>query len=131
MKEYQNIDPFSEEDWEETESVSTRDIYDVIYGALVTYYTPYFVNYRMVEYNNKLEVHDQVQLFEIDRDGNEKFLCNFVIKGDKIETIYEIGNKRHFSSFKIENLNDDKWRVFKTFRFIFDEYLKENKNKKL
>ena len=122
----EDIDPFGEEDWEEFDDIQLEDIYDVIYGSLLTYYKDNFMSCHMIKTN------DDVALYEKSKNYDDnKLICSFSIKGEYVSVIFETKGattkvlKRAVGTFKLtKNLNDDKVNVSKKFRFVFNEYLK-------
>lgn len=113
-----DIDPFEEEDWEELE-LNSDHIYDVIYGCVMSYYKERYMEYNVVKKD------DVVLLKEKLDDENSQIICSFTINenNDKVEILYENQEKRIVNL--VDNIKNDKFKVFFGFRVTFDKYLKE------
>jgi len=113
-----DIDPFEEEDWEELE-LNSDHIYDVIYGCVMSYYKERYMEYNVVKKD------DVVLLKEKLDDENSQIICSFTINenNDKVEILYENQEKRIVNL--VDNIKNDKFKVFFDFRVTFDKYLKE------
>lgn len=125
MENVERFDPF-EEDWAEVYGIQLREVYDIIYGSIMTYFKDQFMDYRVIQ----LDDLDEIMIVKRQPDQDEdKYVCSFFRKEDKIEIIYElkpVGEiRRKHTEFDLTNqVNLDKWEVFKTFRNIFNEHIK-------
>lgn len=114
-----DIDPFEEEDWEELE-LNLDHIYDVIYGCIMSYYTNEYMNYNLI----KKDDNGEILLKEKIDDEESNLVCTFKINenNDKVDILYDEQIK---TVNLVDNINNDKFRVFLGFRVTFDKYLKD------
>jgi len=119
MRELKDLDPFAEENWEEIE-LKLDDIYDVVYGCIMSYYKDKYLNINLVKTDDTIILTEK-------NDDNDDIICEFSINYDDmiVDIVYET-QKRHV---QLENkIKSDKFKVFLGFRVTFDKYLKDKIN---
>lgn len=112
------IDPFEED---MNEDFSINDIYDVIYSSLITYYKDICLDYRVIKKDIYVIVLKKIE-------DEYDFICSFNIDDDMVLIIYkENNNSQNYQSFKLENnIESNKFKLYKNFKLIFDKILVEN-----
>jgi len=110
-----DIDPFAEEEWDEIE-LKLDDIYDVIYGCIMTYYKEQYMNYNLRIKDNTIFLTEKID------EDNDDLICSFNITNDvTVNIIYKL---QEYNIELINKKSDDKTKVFFGFRSSFDKYLK-------
>jgi len=108
------IDVFNDIDGFESDLITIDDIYDVIYGSLVSYYKN--DNLNLIKKTNNILLKEKKSIDE------DCLICKINIENEKIVKInYDNQTKLVDLSYNIKN---DKFKVFLGFRSSFDEYLK-------